>query len=884
MKSSTSPEKNLKLSQEGIAYLSPKSPNSPSRNKNKITFESLIRDYRVNSISSFANYLASIWKELARRSSDKKKGINRITFTKYYVLPGIISERLFKVLDIDENGFLDPKEFINGMIILFTESFNNIVKFIFNFYDFNHDGIITRDDVRLVLSYVPALKSKKIENKLLKKENENNKENNENNKNENEDEITKILNKSFNEKSSLNQDEFIDVIENKCSDILLFILLFILERRPFNNDTIKVFAAMAKNPTTSHISPALTNKIIVSPIFTTKLKSPALVKAKENLNQKMSENSILQLYSLNKNDDDDNEIKEKILPQSPSHLNRKIKLDHNIKNKKNSEIISFKNINNLNNENNEENNENNENNNEDKGFISPRRRDVRTPLPTKNFKSKSLFNLKSMAISTQKNSVPSFTSFMEKNKFNKNNKNYIETILEDDDENQHEKTNEISYSGYLYKIKSSGKLKKLFFKLIYKDIYYYKSESDAIHDGMHNLSNCFIKENEPFEYQEKKFFSFTLILPKKSVTYYCDNENEFKNWIKNLHIVLGYNDINEKYEINEEIGVGKFAKVFKGKNKKTGKIVAIKVFNKSDMNVTDYELVKTEMEVLKICQHPNIIKLFDINENEDNIYLIMELCKGSDLFTYIEKRGYKLPEKRTIQIINQLLNAIDYLNNYGIVHRDLKPENILMTEDSDSADMKLLDFGLSKIIGPSETCLEPFGTISYVAPEVLQEKPYDQKSDLWSVGIITYLLLCGCLPFDDENDEKEIARQTIQDPVPFYNVLWKNLSNEARDFVDRLLQKDPNKRMSVKEALNHCWIKNNKNNDMENNNNNLENNNNNKNDENKNENNDKNDDNNNENNEKNNVNNENNDVKDNNCEFIEDVVIKKKKKSIINNN
>ena len=783
-------ENNLTLTKLNLSSTLESSPNhSNSPSKNKITFESLVRDYRVNSLSSFANYLASIWKELARRSSDKKKGINRITFTKYYVLPGIISERLFNVLDIDKNGFLDPKEFINGMIILFTESFSNLVKFIFNFYDFNHDGIITKEDVRIVLSYVPVLQKRKLN--LFSEKNEN-------------DEITKIINKSFGDKNSLNQDEFIDVIENKCSDILLFILLFILERRPFNNDTIKVFAAMAKNPTTSHISPALSNKVIVSPTFSSKFKSPALKKE----NKDFQENSILKLFSMNNNE---NENDEKNL--TPSNLKNK-KINFNEEYKKH--LVHEGNL------------------SPEKGFISPRRRDLRTPLPTKNLKSKSLFDLKTMAISTQKNSVPSFTSFLEKNKNNNNNKNNKNNIVfeensEDDSDIEKRKKSsnetEISFSGFLYKIKSNGKLKKLFFKLIYKDIYYYKSESDLVHEGMHNLSNCFIKENDPFEYQNQLFFSFTLILPKKSITYYCDNEPDFKNWVKNLHIVLGYKDIKKNYEIKEKIGVGKFAIVYKGIHKKTNKIVAIKVFNKSDMNVTDYELVKTEMDVLKICHHPNIIKLYDINENEDNIYLIMELCKGSDLFTYIEKRNYKLKEPRAKEIITQLLSAIDYLNNYGIVHRDLKPENIIMTEDSDDSDMKLLDFGLSKIIGPSETCTEPFGTISYVAPEVLLERPYDQKSDLWSVGIITYLLLCGCLPFDDENDEKEIARQTIQDPVPYYPVLWKNLSPEAKDFVDKLLQKDPKKRMDVKDALNHCWIKNKKNeiviNDNENNSNEL---------------------------------------------------------------
>jgi Ca2+-binding EF-hand superfamily protein len=239
--------------------------------------------------------LASIWKELARRSSDKKKGINKITFTKYYVLPGIISERLFNVLDIDENGFLDPKEFINGMIILFTESFSNLVKFIFNFYDFNHDGVITREDVRIVLSYVPALQRNKLN--LFESEN---------------DEISKIISRSFGDKDSLSQDEFVDVIENKCSDVLLFILLFILERRPFNNDTIKVFAAMAKNPTTSHISPALSNKIVVSPAFTSRFKSPALTKEKKTF----QENSILKLLSVNNSENEKN--------LTPAHKKKKI--------------------------------------------------------------------------------------------------------------------------------------------------------------------------------------------------------------------------------------------------------------------------------------------------------------------------------------------------------------------------------------------------------------------------------------------------------------------------------------------------------------------------------------------------------------------------------
>jgi len=128
-----------------------------------------------------------------------------------------------------------------------------------------------------------------------------------------------------------------------------------------------------------------------------------------------------------------------------------------------------------------------------------------------------------------------------------------------------------------------------------------------------------------------------------------------------------------------------------------------------------------------------------------------------------------------------------------------------MTDDTDNADIKLLDFGLSKIVGPSQNCNEPYGTLSYVAPEVLLEKPYSKAVDLWSIGITTYLLLSARLPYDDEFSKSEIARQTIHDPV-YWGSIWKKLSAEAKMFVDDLLQKDPEKRMNIKQALEHPWI------------------------------------------------------------------------------
>ena len=130
-----------------------------------------------------------------------------------------------------------------------------------------------------------------------------------------------------------------------------------------------------------------------------------------------------------------------------------------------------------------------------------------------------------------------------------------------------------------------------------------------------------------------------------------------------------------------------------------------------------------------------------------------------------------------------------------------------MTDLSKSSDIRLLDFGLSKIVGNDEKCTEPYGTLSYVAPEVLLGKPYDKSVDLWSIGIITFLLLCGYLPFDDKHSEREIARQTIQDPVPFSDKIWSKYSPESKIFINGLLQKKPEKRYTIKEVLEHPWIK-----------------------------------------------------------------------------
>lgn len=207
-----------------------------------------------------------------------------------------------------------------------------------------------------------------------------------------------------------------------------------------------------------------------------------------------------------------------------------------------------------------------------------------------------------------------------------------------------------------------------------------------------------------------------------------------------------------------------------------------------------------------MCQHPNIVKLVDLFENADYYYIVLEYMAGNDLFDYLQHRNFKLGESRAREVAMQIGKAVAYLHNYGIVHRDLKLENIMMSDNSEKSIPKLVDFGLSKIIGPSEMTTEPFGTLGYVAPEVIKKQPYTFSCDIWSLGCILHSLISGVLPFDDENNS-EIAKMTIASPLVFELPCWRSTSHEIKDLLLGLLQKDPPNRLTLEDFFNHKWFR-----------------------------------------------------------------------------
>ena len=784
----------------------------------KINLNDITSTYEVKNTEAFTQYLKQVWKDLNSRSGDESsKGIDKVTFKQYYNLPGIISERLFSVFDSENTGYLSLQNFTEKMLILFSSDLDKLLQFILDFYDFDKDGKITKEDVRIVLSYVPIYKKRKNKkNEGLKFDTDDF-----NDRIVLQKELHEKLDNIFEKKESIDLNEFTDVIKNKNSDIFLFILVFLYEHRPFSFETVKNLENIKKSPELSPkkdifiASPNLDSNFIVSQTLqkSPAMKNKGLNDKNKNIYKNMKYLGLLSGRNLNleqENNNVNNNLNNNNINKTENKVVFSLKIPTG-NNNNNENIINDNNINNIN-------EKNDLINLEEKEQKKPKRKHLKnisdkTDISEENKKyddeneEEEIMNF-SYARPFEGRDIPKNS---EKN--NSNEKNNIDT----DDENDEEDSNKIIEEdqlnenkdditeGYLYKIQAN-KMKKIYFRLICKDLYYYKSKDTKKHKGMHNLSGVYIKDLGIVTINEKKLYCFNIIFPSKERKYYLQNESEYIKWVESIRKVVNYSNINDLYEIKGTLGKGKFGKVKLGVHKQSGKQVAIKIINKNFLEGVDLEQIKSEIDILKIAKHPNIIKLYDVYENEKYIYIIMEYCLGGDLFSYIEKRNFKLSEERAAEIIHKLCTAVYFLHQYGIVHRDLKPENILMMDKTDNADIRLVDFGLGKMLGPGEKCNDPFGTFSYVAPEVLEEKEYDFKVDLFAIGIITYLLVAGFLPFDDENSEKEIARQTVYEPTPFPKKIWNNISPEAKMFVDNLLSKDPDKRMNLGEVLQHKWF------------------------------------------------------------------------------
>ena len=383
----------------------------------------------------------------------------------------------------------------------------------------------------------------------------------------------------------------------------------------------------------------------------------------------------------------------------------------------------------------------------------------------------------------------------DKNEINNNNDNNKKSIVKEIYKEQDKNIKKYKKNFYLsdYNIFSSAK----------------NSEKIQNEENINNIINENEEENKNNLSDKKSNRSLynknIEVSPHKKIRKYTELES---NIIQAASLLK---DIRKEYRFKNQLGGGHFGTVRRGyriseKNKKM-KFFAIKSIPMKNLSCNINDFIK-EVDIISTLDHPNIIKFYETFHDDYFFHIVMELCKGKEIMHQMGNYGF-IEEKKVTYIIFKVLLAIAHCHNRGVTHRDLKPENILFDSMKKDAEIKILDFGLSRKYDKEQKMHSILGTPYYVAPEVLKGE-YDEKCDIWSIGAMTYLMLCGEPPFNG-NSNNEIFKKIVKENIKFKSLLWKNISNNAKDFVKICLSKNSNKRPSAQEALNHIWFSNVKN-------------------------------------------------------------------------
>lgn len=252
---------------------------------------------------------------------------------------------------------------------------------------------------------------------------------------------------------------------------------------------------------------------------------------------------------------------------------------------------------------------------------------------------------------------------------------------------------------------------------------------------------------------------------------------------------------------NDILGKGQYGSVYAATNNRTAAKVALKAMKRNEID--SIEGLREEVDILRNLNHPHVIKCYDFFEDENYYYMTTEMLTGGELFVRIVDRHH-YTERDARDLCRILVETVAYLHDADIVHRDLKPENLLMIDKQNDAAVKIADFGFARRLEGARLT-DRCGTPGYVAPEVITQEPYGVTADVWSLGVIIYILLCGYPPFHDTNI-KQLFRLICKGKYEFYPEDWSSISDQAKDLISKMLVVDVSKRITARQALKHPWL------------------------------------------------------------------------------
>ena len=691
------------------------------------------------SLRKIKEFFGEIYLSVKERQNGNKQ-FSFYLFNEILQFPLFCAEKIFKA--ISNINTITKNQFCDGLISLFFGKENDIICLLFSILDFDTDNIINIHDTKLFFIYLHSMKQDYKTEKIL----------------------YTIIDNFFDNCVELDFNKF----KSKCKinyDLILLIKFLVHLNRFFSFEQIQFFQERI----------LLNRAIIINE-----------KEEKQNIDKNKISNKLLNYISLNFTEEEKNKLKEEIKEKK-------------IIEEDDDEI--FKDL------------ENFEKDIEITMDILDKEKIINHHSENVTRENKKEKNSSSSSSNSINDDFKKVNTIIKHNQFHKKLKKFFSNSKMEDIDDNHKRSftfhtakftvkNLIKHSFILnnnneFEFLSNDHITKIRLIIIKNIIFVFKLKEGFENFSYSNLiflNSTFLEIKKNLSFNVKIIHSINLISTyqnyRHSIEFFTDSFeilNKFKDIFYKENV---YKDINKEYLItNNEIGKGKFGlcQICTKINKDTKKNFCVKVINKfkNGINEEDYKIMMWEKSIflfLKKFPNKNIVKSYDLFEDSQNLYLIHEYIKGFDLKEYqskIKENNEEINPKMLINLSSQILNSINYLHSYGIIHRDIKHTNILINEKN---IIKIIDFGLSRVLGKNEYTMNPYGSLCFKAPEIVLERPYNYKVDIWSLGITLYFLLYGHTPFNKVNSnilKDQICNETIKFENDFKFELMANIINEC---------------------------------------------------------------------------------------------------------